>query len=60
MTIHNWRVLHMANLREKIQEQEPVVDSWLTRLEQSQHTAEIIAIAAAFALGVGIVAWLVA
>lgn len=49
----------MANLRDKIQEQEPRVDDWLTRLKDSPHTAEIIAIAAAVALAFGILAWLI-
>ncbi len=49
----------MSKFRDKVKEQEPYVDRWLTRLAASERSAEIIAVAAAIALGVGVVLWLI-
>ena len=61
MTVSQWRVLHMSKLDqwgEKIQEQEHLVDRWLTRLAAYEHTAWIVIAAAVVALFAGVVLWL--
>ena len=60
MTVHEWRLLKMAKLRDKIQEQEPVVDSLLLRLVKSPHTAEILCIVVAVVAAMGVLYWLLA
>ena len=42
----------------KIEEYEPFVDRWLTRLASYERTAWIVIVAAVVALGFGIVLWL--
>ena len=43
---------------EKIQEQEPFVDRWMTRMAAYEHTAWIVIAAAVIALFAGVVLWL--